>query len=438
MDSSSSSDVSNGKPQARLFQPLDTDFEQSLVRLVIALIVVAYLLIARGEDSYIETSNEIILAAVAYLLAALGIAISNIFYPGGFIARRAIAIGLDIFIVTYAMAGFDEAATPFFGGYLWLTIANGFRYGRTYLYVSNILCVGGFLVVLMVSDYWQSQWVLGYGLMFWLLVLPVYVSLLLKQLEGAIDTAKSASLAKSRFLTNMSHELRTPLNAIIGYSELLEEDARDENRTQTEQDLRRIRTAANHLLLMINEILDLSKIEAGRMQVYREAVDVEALFKEVAQTIRPDLDKNDNQLNIEIRNALPVLHTDMAKIRQVLLNLLSNANKFTESGLISMKAEHSGDSETPVIILSVNDTGIGMTPEQIARLFTPFTQAEISTNRIYGGTGLGLAISKYYCEMLGGNIHASSIPGMGTTMTVTLPVQTKSDSLSGISEQPQT
>jgi len=438
MDSSNSSDVSNGKPQARLFQPLDTDFEQSLVRLVIALIVVAYLLIARGEDSYIDTSGEIILTAVLYLLAALGIAVSNIFYPGGYIARRAIAIGLDIFIVTFAMAGFDEAATPFFGGYLWLTIANGFRYGRTYLYICNILCVAGFLVVLMVSDYWQSQWVLGYGLLFWLLVLPVYVSLLLKQLEGAIDKAKSASIAKSRFLTNMSHELRTPLNAIIGYSELLEEDARDENRTQAAQDLQRIHTAANHLLVMINEILDLSKIEAGRMHVYHEAVNVETLFNEVAQTIRPDLDKNNNQLNIEIRSALPVLHTDMAKIRQVLLNLLSNANKFTETGLISMRAELSADHEDPQIILSVSDTGIGMAPGQIAQLFTPFAQAEISTNRIYGGTGLGLVISKYYCEMLGGSIEASSIPGMGTTMTVTLPVQARSGSLSGSSEQSQT
>jgi signal transduction histidine kinase/DNA-binding response OmpR family regulator len=240
--------------------------------------------------------------------------------------------------------------------------------------------------------------------------------------ETARHQAEAASRTKSAFLANMSHELRTPLNAIIGYSEILREDAQDRGDTASEGDLVKIETAGKHLLGLINDILDLSKIEAGRMDLHIETVDLSRLLAEVRMLVTPLIDKNGNRLEIDAPADLGPMNVDLVKLKQSLINLLSNAAKFTKNGVIRLAvSRHVSERGNPVFTFAVSDTGIGMTEEQMGRLFQAFTQADSSTTRNYGGTGLGLTITKHFCTMLGGDIVATSVPGQGSTFTITLP-----------------
>jgi signal transduction histidine kinase/DNA-binding response OmpR family regulator len=238
-----------------------------------------------------------------------------------------------------------------------------------------------------------------------------------EQLGDLYRQLEMASEHKSAFLASMSHELRTPLNAIIGYSEMLYETAQDEGQDELLPDLAKIRDAGRHLLGLINDILDLSKIEAGKMDLYLEDVDLASLIEEVRSIVEPLAAGNANRLEIACPAALSTLHTDRTKLKQSLLNLLSNAGKFTHGGQIRLEVSPA-DAEVSFI---VSDTGIGMTEEQLGRLFQAFSQADVSTTRQYGGTGLGLAITKHFCEMLGGRISVESAPGQGSNFTITLP-----------------
>ncbi|MDF2714439.1 MAG: response regulator [Paenibacillus sp.] len=243
------------------------------------------------------------------------------------------------------------------------------------------------------------------------------------ELAKARDEAVEASLIKSQFLANMSHELRTPLNAIIGYSEMLMEDAADSGDTLIAGDLEKINTAGKHLLALINDILDLSKIEAGKMDMFIEHCDLSGVIRDVLTTVHPLIVKNKNVLEVDTVPDI-VTNTDVTKLRQILLNLLSNASKFTTGGTIRVSVTRQAEGERRGFLISVSDTGIGMTPEQIESLFQSFTQGDSSTTRKYGGTGLGLAISQRFCEMMGGKIYVESTYGQGSTFTVWLPKQT--------------
>ncbi len=237
------------------------------------------------------------------------------------------------------------------------------------------------------------------------------------ELLDARRTAEMASQSKSMFLANMSHELRTPLNAIIGYSEILQEEAEGDGKDGYVQDLEKIRSAGKHLLSLINDVLDLSKIEAGKMDLFLEDFDVKEMITEVSSTVQPLVDKNGNKLKVEVAKELGSMRADVTKVRQVLLNLLSNASKFTDHGEIRL----SGRREGSEIVLEVSDSGIGLTPEQAGKLFEAFAQAEVSTSKRYGGTGLGLAISRQFCRMMGGDISVASEPGKGSTFSIRLP-----------------
>ncbi len=235
--------------------------------------------------------------------------------------------------------------------------------------------------------------------------------------------AESANEAKSRFLANVSHELRTPLNAIIGYSEMLGEDATMDGNQQAALDLQRVQSSARHLLQLINEVLDVSKIEAGKIEFYYESFDVRLLIEEIAATIKHLMEKNDNKLVIDFEGDIGDLHSDMVKVRQALFNLLSNAAKFTQDGEIRIHARKLDPSMGDWVEISVSDTGIGMSQDQLEKLFQPFVQADASTTRKYGGTGLGLYITRRYCELLGGELQVNSKPNEGSTFTVRLPVK---------------
>jgi signal transduction histidine kinase/DNA-binding response OmpR family regulator len=250
-----------------------------------------------------------------------------------------------------------------------------------------------------------------------------------QQLAEAKEAADAANQAKSQFLASMSHELRTPLNAIIGYSEMLEEVAVEDQHPGYVADLQKIQAAARHQLLLINDILDLSKIEAGKMALHLEEFDVTRLIGEIAATVQPLVARKGNQLDVQCAPDLGLMRSDLTRLRQILFNLLSNAAKFTEQGRLTLRAARllnppatANGPPTPVISLAVADTGIGMSPEQLARLFQPFSQADVATTRKYGGTGLGLALCRRFTEMLGGTITVASQPGKGTVFTVTLPV----------------
>ena len=243
-----------------------------------------------------------------------------------------------------------------------------------------------------------------------------------EELLKAKDAAEDASRAKSAFLANMSHELRTPLNAIIGYSEILEEEIRDSGEENV-RDLRRIQDAGKHLLSLINDVLDFSKIEAGKMALHIETFEVEPLIEEIFTTLRPAAKRNANRLALIVTSSAGLMHADITKVRQILLNLLSNACKFTENGTITLQASRERVAGADRLFFRITDTGIGMSPDQQQNLFQYFTQADSSTARKYGGTGLGLAISLRFTHMMGGDIHVASELGKGSTFTLDLPAE---------------
>jgi GAF domain-containing protein len=250
-------------------------------------------------------------------------------------------------------------------------------------------------------------------------VLAIQNARLFQQIEEKGRELAQASQHKSQFLANMSHELRTPLNAIIGVSEMLREDA--EAAKQDTEPLDRVLGAGRHLLALINDILDLSKIEAGRMELQLETFPLAPLIADVVKTIEPLATRNANQVAVNCDGAIGTLHADQMRLRQALLNLMSNANKFTEGGTITIEARQGQENGREWVTIAVADTGIGMTPDQMGRLFQEFSQADASTTRKYGGTGLGLAISKRFCQMMAGDITVESRPGRGSTFTIRLP-----------------
>jgi len=242
-----------------------------------------------------------------------------------------------------------------------------------------------------------------------------------RELERARKDAEEASRAKSFFLANMSHELRTPLNAIIGYSEMLQEEAEDEGQESFIPDLEKIRAAGKHLLALINDILDLSKIEAGKMTLFMETFDVRAMVHDVESIITPLVEKNGNTLKIECNGEPGAMHADLSKVRQGLFNLLSNACKFTREGEVKLRVVREECGGKDWLLFHVSDTGIGISPEQMQKLFQAFSQADSSTSRKFGGTGLGLSITRSFCRLMGGDVTVESVPGNGSTFTLRLP-----------------
>ena len=301
----------------RLSAREDTEHEQSLIRVGLSVFALVFLSITYVVTGKTEGEALVMTGAVLYFLFSTALFIALFFDSRPSPARRVLGIMVDMGIVTFALLITGDVGAPLYGGYLWGIIANGFRFGKIYLYVAQVLAVSGFAFVIITGPFWYQYRMFGIGLLIWLVVIPPYVSVLLNRLEEALVNAKRANSAKSRFLANMSHELRTPLNAIIGYSDLLVEEVNDNQHTRYEADLKKIQQSGTHLLGLINEILDLSKIEENRMELYIEDINVRELVAEVAGTIAPLANKNANQLQVDMAPEVGIIKTDIGKLRQV-------------------------------------------------------------------------------------------------------------------------
>lgn len=305
----------------------------------------------------------------------------------------------------------------------WVTINRIMIFALFVYFISFIMVLFGQRYFLYV--FFSLIFLFGF---FMVLVVRVgYLTML--EMKKNQEAAEKANKFKSDFLANMSHELRTPLNAIIGYSEMLQEDADDLGETEFVDDAQKINKAGKHLLSMINDILDLSKIESGRLELYVEILNIDDLIKEVEETVQPLIKQHNNKLVIKNKLKQGIMNTDITKVRQTLYNLLSNASKFTENGTISIEVESTKIYGKDGVAFHVKDTGIGMSKEHQAKLFQAFVQADPSTTRKFGGTGLGLAISMQFCKIMNGLIEVKSEEGIGSEFIVRLPLNNEESEL---------
>lgn len=401
----------------------DTEHEQSLIRLALASGVVIYLLSLHYIFN-VPIHATTALVAFSYATLSLLIFFHIVAFPTISVPRRIAGMALDLTAVTTGMYLSGYYASPFYGGYLWLSIASGIRYGSRYLYFAVGLSVTGFSLVLTTSEFWKDHLLLGGGLIVWIILLPIYVVKLLNRLETALKQAEKASESKSVFLTNMSHELRTPLTAINGFGELMKDYAIEQKNEEQINYANIVTSSSHHLHLLINQLLDLSKIEAGKMTTAMDQVKLSDLLLEVESTVRTLVSQNNNQLQCNIITPIITIQTDRLKLKQILFNLLGNACKFTENGNITLTVSDTIENNVHWILFEVKDTGIGISEEQQEKLFESFSQADPSTTRKYGGTGLGLSLSKKLAELLGGTVDVVSFPNKGSSFTVKIPAMT--------------
>lgn len=399
----------------------DSEHEQALIRLLLGLLLAAWVFspwLGVGEAdlrSGLQLTVAVFIGGGALLL---GLAVLS---STASVVRRVLGMLLDLGTTSYLIALGGEAATPLIAVYLWVTMSNGFRYGPRYLSTAAILSAFGFVAAVLANDYWRARPLLSVSLLIVLLVLPVYVAVVLRRLRAAIGRANEASRAKSRFLANMSHELRTPLNGVIGMSDLLigtklNSEQRDLART--------IQSSAHSLLDLLDGILDISKIEAGKLDLEQTEFDFHRLVGEVVLMFERQARQKGLGFYVQIDPRIPFLvQGDPLHLRQVLINLVSNAVKFTEFGSVRLSLRSLREAEgRNHVRFEVVDTGIGISSDQQAAIFESFTQADSSTSRRFGGTGLGTTIARQLVALMGGSIGVESREGVGSTFWFELPL----------------
>ena len=403
------------------------EFQQAVIRLVILSAITVYF-----SSHYIITKQANILDQpigflTIYDFIAILILYSFKFIPGVSHTRRSFTLLADLTLLSFTLHIGGDEATLCFSVYLWLIIGYGMRFGQKYLLAGSIIGVIEFSIVILTTDYWVEQRTAGVGLLIGLIVLPIFFSVLLGKLTKAKAAAEEANKSKSEFLANMSHEIRTPLNGVIGMSDLLA----DTPLTSDQKELATtLKASANTLLSLIEDILDISKIEAGRFSIEETNFDLHSLVNNTIAILKIQAETKGITLTYNISPATPYeLIGDPHHLRQVLINLIGNAIKFTEVGGVTLKVMTTEEStSTASIRFEVIDTGIGIPLEAQDSIFESFTQADSSTTRKYGGTGLGTTISKQIIELMGGEIGVHSIPTKGSTFWVEVAFRKQSPS----------
>jgi len=406
--------------RARLQGRPDTEHEQALVRLVNCTLFGLYL--------FDQLQQHPLLWAIyfTYLFATLGLIAAIFLRPVVSPLRRTLGAAADAVMVTWTLMQFGESGAPLYLIFLWITLANGFRYGAAYLLITLAFCVSGFTVVLFSSEFWIEHRTLGVGLLIGLIALSLYVRRLVTQLFDALARAEAANQAKRRFVSVVSHEMRTPLNAIIGMSDLL----RDTALTREQADmLQTLRNSSRVMLGLVEDVLDFSKIEAGKATIEKTDFDLHALVNSTCRILAAQAAQKGVEVVVSIMPEVPpALRGDVRHLRQILINLVGNAVKFTERGSVTVHVSGLSEAESAVRLkFSIRDTGIGIAPEAQHRIFESFSQADQSVSRRFGGTGLGTTIAKQLAELMGGRIGMESAVGLGSTFWVELPFEKQAE-----------
>jgi len=395
----------------------DTEHQQAFVRIGVGILMTMAML----PDAIRSSNYDYIHFNIVFFFVIFVVPLWMLFDPGVNHARRIFGMVLDMSSIGAAMILSPHHNIVMFVVYLWITSGNGFRFGPKYLLIALALGILSLTVVFNFSDYFKEHKSLAIELMVVYILFTVYVNSLIKQLYEAIDAARSASNAKQIFLSTMSHELRTPLHAIVGLMALLKTES--SKRKKSLDLVSTMGTAVEHMLTLINDILDFSKIEAGKIEIIRSEHDIDSLNMSIVKMFIGQAHEKKLNFKMYFSPQLPrSLNTDKTRIRQILSNIFSNAIKFTDQGEIFLTVEPTIDRNGATCIKwSVKDTGIGMSPETIAKIFESFTQADASTARKYGGTGLGTTIARELVLLLGGDVGIDSTLGHGTTFWFTLP-----------------
>lgn len=405
-----------GLLRQRLSRRQDTEHVQALIRLALGLVIGAYLYLAIGPRL------DVHVLFVGFEVLSLAIFLAILVYPQRSVLRRGLGVLLDMGATTYVMLTNGDVGAPLYGVYLWVTFGNGFRYGTRSLYASQALSVLGFGSVIVFNPFWHDHLLMAGGFLILLAAVPYYGAVLLKGVKAAQDRAEQANEAKSRFLSVMSHEIRTPLNGIIGINALL----RKTRVTPEQLDLiNTLGMSSEVLLSLLDNVLDIAKIEAGKMTIEQAPFDLHAVIHRAMKIATTQAAAKGLHFGVFVDPAVPrLLYGDPHRLRQVLINVLANATKFTEKGGVHLRTSLISETHALATVrCEVIDTGVGMSPEALSQIFQPFVQADQSTTRQFGGTGLGTTISRQLIELMNGRIGAQSEPGQGSTFWFEVPFQ---------------
>jgi two-component system sensor histidine kinase RpfC len=407
----------------RLSQRTDSEHAQALVRIVLIALILCYVLLSSQRWGLPAEQLRLV---VTLILIAQGLSLVLmgwlLWRPARSDLRRILGMVDDYALMAIAMSALGEPMACIYVVVMWVTVGNGMRYGNRYLWLAVAMATTSFGVTLALSDYWQRNLGLGVGLLVGLAAIPLYFASLLKQLTLAMAEARRASDAKSRFLANMSHEFRTPLNGLSGMTELLATTRLDEEQREC---LNTIQASASSLLALVEEVLDISAIEAGKLRIDARDFSLTELIQSIGLILQPQARAKQLDYRVFVETGVPdALHGDAGHLRQILLNLAGNAVKFTESGSVEIRVSmrSGGDENALWVRFDVLDTGIGVAPSLRPRLFEPFEQADVSLARRYEGTGLGTAIAKGLTQTLGGEIGYQENPGGGSCFWTEVPL----------------